>query len=169
MLKTTHKRLILIAVVALFFIAVLVLLFPDESVAHLLRKYEVVRVKYEEGRFIVIDNRRVYYATGAFGDRDLWMKERNWDVHDYFPKAVKDMQEAISTATYIKNNWVNAEAYHLDEHVLRTIFYDTKYDVWCVGFCPPDWKTGPDEITTGIIPYVMFRGYNGDILYIGYA
>lgn len=168
-MKITKNHLILITAVALFLMAILALVFHEESVAHLFRKYEIVRGKYEEGRFIVIDNRRVYYATGAFGFRDLWMKERNWDVHDYSPKAIKDMQDAISTATYIKNNWVNAEAYRLQEHDVESIFYDTKYDVWCVGFSPPGWENGPDEFTVGILPYVMFRGYNGDILYIGYA
>lgn len=168
-MKTPLKRLILIAVVALLVIAILVLFFPDESVAHLFRKYEVARGKFEEHHIIVIDNRRVDYIVGEYGQRDLWMKERNWDVHDYSPKAVKDMQEAISTATYIKNNWINAEAYHLKEHVLNYIIYDTKYDVWCVGFCPTDWKNGPDEYSIGVTPTVIFRGYNGDILYIGYA
>ena len=72
-----------------------------------------------------------------------------------------------AVATYIKNNSDYTKRYNVTDYVIRSVWYDTQYNVWCVTFDPPDAARGPDMYTLDASIGIIFRGYNGKILYIG--
>ena len=161
------KKWFWIAVVAALAVVIAVLLccLNQDFLAHYVKNYETDLEKLEpaEWQKIELDGREVHFVEGDFYNRKLWTTAYSWQPQYYVPRPVFGEYDAAAIATKIKNNLVDAEKYGVDEDLLGGIWHDTRYDVWCVWFVPTDHT----ENTLGFAFGVMFRGFNGEILYIG--
>ena len=167
-MRTTRKWLIIISILIVLALAVSVVFLNRDFFAHYFKSYEIIpRVKLTEWYSWEYDGLMVFYAEGHLHNRNLWINENDWDFPNYAPQKVNDKQEAIAVATYIKNNSDYTKRYNVTDYVIRSVWYDTQYNVWCVTFDPPDAARGPDMYTLDASIGIIFRGYNGKILYIG--